>query len=280
MACTTAELTLAQVMIMKMHSYIAINGTLSIVKQQRDKLEKTLRKETERVGGYGPALQDAMAHRRELDARNDMGSAQTSGTESGGSNFPSPRAGSPVQVGTPDLSTQLPADSQQSYMDAPAAQALRNRLVNAGAPALLATPNNIGRLPATNGKANHVSEGREEFPSDVADKGPRPHPLVDHPDARVSSFAQELTELDGELVSSGPKYVRWPDNISTKDFAVYMLIPTLVYELEYPRTNKCVSPPSSSICAWSLTREQDTTTVCLREDSSDFWYLRPAVQCH
>ncbi|KZV68234.1 MBOAT-domain-containing protein [Peniophora sp. CONT] len=227
------------VMIMKMHSYIAINGSLSIVKQHRDKLEKTLRKETERVGGYGPALQDARAHRRELDARNDMGSTQNSGTESGGSNFASPRAGSPVQIGTPDLSSQLPADSQQSYMDAPAAQALRNRLVNAGAPALLATPNNIHRLPATNGKVNHESEGREESTSGVEAGGaPRPHPLVDHPDARISSYAQELTELDAELVSSGPKYVRWPDNISTKDFAVYMLIPTLVYELEYPRTNK------------------------------------------
>lgn len=249
---------------MKMHSYIAINGSLSIVKQHRDKVEKTLRKETERVGGYGPALEEAQAHRRALDARNDMGSTANSGTESGGSNFPSPRAGSPVQVGTPDLSSQLPADSQQSYMDAPAAQALRNRLVNAGAPALLATPNNIRQLPATNGRANANSEGREEATnSEEVGAAPRPHPLVDHPDARISSYAQELTELEAELVSSGPKYVRWPDNISLKDFAVYQLIPTLVYELEYPRTNKCVRAAPFYLCMHALTRNQDTSSVRL-----------------
>lgn len=64
------------------------------------------------------------------------------------------------------------------------------------------------------------------------------HPLVDHPDEKIAQLAQEFSELDSELVSTGPGKVRWPKNISWRNFADYQLIPTLVYELEYPRTEK------------------------------------------
>ncbi|KAJ3491381.1 hypothetical protein NLI96_g769 [Meripilus lineatus] len=67
---------------------------------------------------------------------------------------------------------------------------------------------------------------------------PTPHPLVDHPDERISSLAKEYTEMEGELTGIGPEYVRWPENITYKNFAVYQLVPTLVYELEYPRTDR------------------------------------------
>lgn len=69
---------------------------------------------------------------------------------------------------------------------------------------------------------------------------PTPHPLVDHPDERISSLAKEYTEMEGELTGIGPEYVRWPENITYKNFAVYQLVPTLVYELEYPRTDRYV----------------------------------------
>ena len=65
-----------------------------------------------------------------------------------------------------------------------------------------------------------------------------PHPLVDHPDEKISELAQEFSELDSELVSTGPAKVRWPNNISWGNFADYQLIPTLVYDLEYPRTER------------------------------------------
>ncbi|TFY75945.1 hypothetical protein EWM64_g8065, partial [Hericium alpestre] len=67
---------------------------------------------------------------------------------------------------------------------------------------------------------------------------PKPHPLVDHPDEAIAAMAAEYSDMDGELVSTGPEYVRWPENITFKNFAVYLLIPTLVYDLEYPRTNR------------------------------------------
>jgi len=66
-----------------------------------------------------------------------------------------------------------------------------------------------------------------------------PHPLISHPDNRISAIAQNLTDMDLELSSRGPTYaVTWPENISLANFADYQLIPTLVYELEYPRTER------------------------------------------
>jgi len=65
-----------------------------------------------------------------------------------------------------------------------------------------------------------------------------PGALVDHPDPEISALATEYFEFASELVSSGPERVRWPENITLKNFAVYQLIPTFVYELEFPRTNR------------------------------------------
>ncbi|KAH9040455.1 MBOAT, membrane-bound O-acyltransferase family-domain-containing protein [Lactarius pseudohatsudake] len=78
-------------------------------------------------------------------------------------------------------------------------------------------------------------------PAPITDDKPKdltPRALVDHPDPEISALATEYLELESELVSSGPERVRWPENITLKNFAVYQLIPTLVYELEFPRTNK------------------------------------------
>jgi sterol O-acyltransferase len=70
--------------------------------------------------------------------------------------------------------------------------------------------------------------------------------LVMHPDPQISDMAKDYSELLNELVSSGPTYVKWPENITWKNFAVYQLIPTLVYELEYPRTDRHVSSQVST----------------------------------
>ena len=74
-----------------------------------------------------------------------------------------------------------------------------------------------------------------EHTADIAEE---PYPLVDHPDEKVSELAEEFSKLDAELVSTGSAKVRWPNNISWSNFADYQLIPTLVYDLEYPRTER------------------------------------------
>ncbi|KAI0033940.1 MBOAT, membrane-bound O-acyltransferase family-domain-containing protein [Vararia minispora EC-137] len=204
----STSLTDDQVMIMKMHSYIATNGTLSIVAKQRDVLEKKLKRETERMGGWDAALASAKVHREELDAKNSSGSSGSGSS-------------TPPALGTPDL----PEGGQTAYMDVPAAQALRNRLIK---------ESRNGAIQARGGQESQKKDeggGKKRGP-------PEQHPLVDHPDTHISALAQEWTELDRDLVSSGPIYVRWPENITFKNFVVYQLIPTLVYELEYPRTHR------------------------------------------
>jgi sterol O-acyltransferase len=120
-------------------------------------------------------------------------------------------------VGTPPIPNGL----QGSYIDAAAASDLRRRLATVTA------------------KAANEAGTREDTKSSVEQpSAPMPHPLVDHPSEEITGLAQELTDLESELTSQGPHYVKWPENITFKNFAVYQLIPSLVYELEYPRTNR------------------------------------------
>ncbi|TKY87998.1 hypothetical protein EX895_003094 [Sporisorium graminicola] len=73
-----------------------------------------------------------------------------------------------------------------------------------------------------------------------------PHPLSSHPDTLVSDLAREIEVLREDLLSARPSdpspdlihqdAVMWPANIGYANFWDYLLVPTLVYELSYPRT--------------------------------------------
>jgi sterol O-acyltransferase len=45
--------------------------------------------------------------------------------------------------------------------------------------------------------------------------------LIDHPDPEISTLATEYFELESKTVSSGPERMRWLDNITLKNFALY-----------------------------------------------------------
>ncbi|GLB41942.1 putative sterol O-acyltransferase [Lyophyllum shimeji] len=196
------------VMIMKMHSYISVNGQLQLTGMQSDEALQVLRRATNTVGGWDQAINDAKAHRAELDAA----AGQSSGSEGADSN------GTPS---TPDV----PEGSTTSYTDAATAQALRKRLSSVS--------------QATNG---YIAVSDIRFTKSEVDKPKESvfeaHPLVDHPDERIAELAKDYCDLRSELTSTGPARVTWPDNITIKNFADYMLVPTLVYELEYPRTDR------------------------------------------
>jgi sterol O-acyltransferase len=199
-------------MIMKMHSYVYVNGYLQWVDREAKKALAILHKETERVGGYETAVAVAKIHRKEADGasvRSDSGSS------------------------TPDAPSGH-SGGEKSYLEVEvsAATVLRQRLAAAAA----ATKNETVAM-------EHTTEFTEES---------GPHPLVDHPDEKISELAQEFSELDAELVSTGPAKIRWPNNISWSNFADYQLIPTLVYDLEYPRTERWVL--KLSIRPWICSR--------------------------
>ena len=185
---------------MKMHSYVYVNGYLQWIDHEAKKTLKILHKETERVGGYETAVAVAKVHRKEADGASAR-------SDSGSS--------------TPDAPSGHPG-GEKSYLevDVSAATVLRQRLAAAAAAAAAKNEN---------GAVEHITEITEES---------GPHPLVDHPDEKISELAQEFSELDAELVSMGPAKIRWPNNISWSNFADYQLIPTLVYDLEYPRTER------------------------------------------
>ncbi|CAE6394082.1 unnamed protein product [Rhizoctonia solani] len=62
-----------------------------------------------------------------------------------------------------------------------------------------------------------------------------PHPLVNHPSSNIAILAQNLTDMDLELTSTGKNRIRYPNNISYANFLDFQM---LCYELEYPRTER------------------------------------------
>jgi sterol O-acyltransferase len=206
-------------MIMKMHSYMTINGYLQSVSTRSQQVLEELHRATADVGGWDQALATAKAHREELDAANASGST-----------------GSESEL-TPSIT---PAERSEgvtsSYTSASTANALRQRLIDVSSNSRVSTPSvELPEFPVA--PSTSIDRNGSAIPLALP---PSPHPLVDHPEEKISAVATEYTDVESELTSSGPKYIRWPNNITFRDFAVYQLIPTLVYELEYPRTDRYV----------------------------------------
>jgi sterol O-acyltransferase len=199
-------------MVMKMHSYIAVNGYLQQVTTQSQCLISKLRQMTTEEGGWEEAISVAKARREELD---NATASQDDFTPSA----------TPGEV--------LPDGTTRSYVNPATATALRKRL-------LAVSPRMDRRIGTpTVEQAEPTSSTPPSTSGDNIGPAVR-HPLVDHPNEDIAALAKEYSELQAELTSPGPHYVKWPNNITLKNFALYQLIPTLVYELEYPRTDRCV----------------------------------------
>ncbi|KAK2463537.1 hypothetical protein APHAL10511_004288 [Amanita phalloides] len=195
------------VMIMKMHSYITANGHLQYASQQSALVLKMLKKATLSAGGWEQAITDASPTRTDSDASLDSNAF-----------LPTPT------LHTPDIHGD--GNVTITSVDIPTAIALRKRL------AAITTETN-GNVKTNVLPAAFSSDGQRNLTGGVG-----PHPLVNHPDENISLLAKELSELQNDLTSPGPQYVSWPNNISWKDYAQYLIIPTLVYEMEYPRTDR------------------------------------------
>lgn len=76
--------------------------------------------------------------------------------------------------------------------------------------------------------------------------------LTWHPSSTISELAIQVSNLYDSLRSSGVggKRLIFPaDTVSWSNFTLFMCVPTLVYEMEYPRTNKSVPFPPRAINA-------------------------------
>lgn len=196
------------VMIMKMYSYVSVNGYLQWIYKRSIDVFAELNGATARVGGLEQALRDATSERAQAQAASQSAETPVSNVTS-----------TPMEMSTPDPEGVL----MKSFTDVKTAAALRQRLAAVSSSSEEKTESERG---AVNGG------GRENEKVEVACV------LSYHPDEHVAGLAKEFLDLDSELVSTGPEQVRWPDNVTYRNFVVYQLIPTLVYELEYPRTDR------------------------------------------
>ncbi|RDX48191.1 MBOAT-domain-containing protein [Lentinus brumalis] len=194
------------VMIMKMHSYLGTNGQLAYTNERAERTLVQLKKATEAEGGWDAALRKAEAAMMQQEA--------------------------PIPSGTPDIPTDAPNGSTTSYIDARTAVTLRQRLASKGGAA------NGDTATASGVKTTGTRMMSVDSPI-ISTKPPSPSEiLMHHPSEAIPSLATTHVELERELTGPIEGNVRWPANITLKDFAWYQLTPTLVYELEYPRTDR------------------------------------------
>ena len=211
---------------MKIHSYLSTNGYLQKVNDKHTRVLEALLEavnthaEEERApGSWENALDVARAHMPSINLSRE-GSEGVRSLE-----------------GTPSITPELDGPSR-SFIDGDVAVALRKRI--AEAPGKTETGVGLGLGVDASVHASDALGAAAELTAKMPTKRPEPDyaVLVHHPDEKISNLAHELVELDAELTSTGVRQIRWPENISYSNYADYQLVPSLVYELEYPRTDR------------------------------------------
>jgi len=227
------------------HSY------LSDVALKLERTDKRLHAAAEEASGsYSAALVAAASNRP----------PQTPATTTDGTGAHTPESIAPT---TPGISISGSGSApHQAFLNAPSATALRNRLLQ----------------HADGSNAVSASSDAEDNHSKTSE-----HPLVHHPSETVSKLAIQYTDYDAELTSSsGPNLVsvRWPANVSLAQFADYQLIPTLVYELSYPRTprirwlyvaEKTVATFGTFALLYTVTEQMIMPLIPAPGSSQPFW---------
>ncbi|KZT70797.1 MBOAT-domain-containing protein [Daedalea quercina L-15889] len=215
------------VLVMKMHSYVTTNGQLQWVHKRTEKVYTKLRRLVAEEGGWDAAIETAQQNKAKQEAAQDEIERRADGNTNG----------TPI------------APEGSSYVDEKVALALRKRLASSGHSDILGSASLPSALSASASaefppdRPTQVNTTGTRLVPPSADSEPAYPPtpsqiLAHHPDSQIADLAREHAELQEELTSPGPERIRWPANVTSKNFVTYMLIPTLVYELEYPRTDK------------------------------------------
>jgi len=189
-------------------SDIAFNGQLSDVRLSLHRTEATLSNLlASRPGGPSLALSEA----RKIELEHEQEQARLKAEA--------------LALATPDHPTPI---NEKSITPVSSAE-LRHRLVSAqtklsvSPPSLTSNPTSSTSTP----------------PSEPAAPEPRkPSTLTFHPSHQIRDLASNIDAMRLDLTGTGVKRVVWPENVTFWNFTDYLLIPTLCYELEYPRTNK------------------------------------------
>jgi len=240
------------VLMMKMHSYMAVNGYLHGVNEEAITLERQLQEKTVEVGGWDKAVADAKVHREEFEQ---------------------------TDVSTPSETPALLREGPKSYFsgDGPAATALRHRLQQVAKENGSLTPHSSVRTASTvDSTVPKLIETKAKW---TMPEPLPPHVLVDHPNKEVSIIAEQLSEVESELTGTYLHEVRYPANLTWWNYLDFHMLPTLVYELEYPRTDRYVRYLTNITIRIDVLC-QHSPALCPRKDCGNLWYLLLVIPVH
>lgn len=222
---------------MKMHSYMSHNGMLSTVYKRLQQEKRTLNEYISTLdGGLEAALAEAAQHKAELEA-----------TEAN-----APQVSVPGTPSIPHMSVTT-EDSGSTVADtlAQLGNGIANNTSSASATAIeQQAPEMRRRHRSTKPATDALPSPQSDLPRGTSlepghDKRPHvprpPAALAWSSDPKIALLCRNIDDMEDELRSNGERGLTWPENVTYKHFIEFMLFPTLVYELEYPRT-KVIRP--------------------------------------
>ncbi|GAA5978741.1 hypothetical protein JCM11641_006162 [Rhodosporidiobolus odoratus] len=204
-------------LLMKVHSYCATVGEMTVRHRRLTKDEAKLEALLSSHGGRRQAELDARAAWEQACAEKPSLASDRSAS------FLNPSTTSAIDS-TPTSSINSDEETHQKQ------QQLRQRLTRRKSSDHRSPTRQ--RLSASDEAAgapliHHPS--RDEVPQEG------PETLTWHPNSEISETANAVAEGWDALTSDGVGKVRFPENVTGWNFVDYLLVPTLVYELEYPR---------------------------------------------
>ncbi|KGB75845.2 sterol O-acyltransferase [Cryptococcus deuterogattii R265] len=229
---------------MKMHSYMAHNGMLATVYHQLQSEKKHLEVAiTQYPGGREALLAEAASRQASLEAAEANQSTNVS-----------------TPIGTPGICT--PSFNSGSGYEEPIAAVRRKMIMSEG------TESSTGQSSAREETSIEAHRRRQHLHIDAPPRRPYatdalPSPSADLPlgtslepshttsphvpsppgalawssNEEIALLATNIDAMQEELKSNGAKGLVWPQNVTYRHFLDFMFFPTLVYQLEYPRTD-------------------------------------------
>lgn len=268
---------------MKMHSYCAHNGMLSDIYRTLKKEERRLSDLLARQPDAGAAIrEEADKNRAEQLVKFKTGGEDAgplAALKESGVNGSSSIPGTPLPIGTPAIPAGATAVSTGyiSHADVVKMRLGGKGRVDSSASTLSETSTtgdaSFGKssslsVDAAGGARSRAASVASEIPLGTslepthsvpgAAREKDAHPLSYSSDKLVSTLASNIDAMRAELTSQGSddattagieagegKAIVWPANVGWKEYWIFMCMPTLCYQLSYPRTTTLVP-------AWSI----------------------------
>lgn len=235
---------------MKIHSYCSHNGMLSDIYWRLQSEERSLHNHLESLPDKGAALYASAAKAQHAaDEARQIAETQRKRSKSDAIDVPigtpsvppgSTAVGSGYISHADTLRMRLNSSTRMSTIDG------EKTGEDAVASASGTASTQLSRTPSYQAAdkvlAAHAADPSAPIGTSLEPIQPKhtrhaePHKLAYASDEHVATLAKNIDAMRSELQSNGEKGTVWPNNVTYFQFMEFMLFPTLVYQLEYPRT--------------------------------------------